>query len=207
MCLILFCSICIFSSTFWEKKNGGVKQRNPQCAINSDNNDLLTKQSSGLHIYHLTAFCECCWRRAEQTILCDMCAHTHTHRHEVCCCARMCVCAYPNPHRPLHNDTGLSIAIHLVRLTYLSFCPRAFSLLSAGLHGGNNWLQLVSNFPRWPFKLCAAGQVINIPSESWTPAGTKVKAALLLIGLCDNYANLAFLRWYYIWLYSLQISL
>lgn len=130
------------------------------------------------------------------------CAHTHTHRHEVCCCARMCVCAYPNPHRPLHNDTGLSIAIHLVRLTYLSFCPRAFSLLSAGLHGGNNWLQLVSNFPRWPFKLCAAGQVINIPSESWTPAGTKVKAALLLIGLCDNYANLAFLRWYYIWLYS-----
>lgn len=130
------------------------------------------------------------------------CAHTHTHRHEVCCCARMCVCAYPNPHRPLHNDTGISIAIHLVRLTYLSFCPRAFSLLSAGLHGGNNWLQLVSNFPRWPFKLCAAGQVINIPSESWTPAGTKVKAALLLIGLCDNYANLAFLRWYYIWLYS-----
>lgn len=32
------------------KKTCIVEKRNPQCTINSNDNDLLTKQSSGLHI-------------------------------------------------------------------------------------------------------------------------------------------------------------
>ncbi len=49
MWLVLsFGFIWIFSRTFWNK-SCRVEKRNPQCAINSDNNDLLTKQSSGLH--------------------------------------------------------------------------------------------------------------------------------------------------------------
>lgn len=44
-----FCFLWTFSGTFWERKCGEEK-RNPQCAINSHDNDLLTKQSSGLHI-------------------------------------------------------------------------------------------------------------------------------------------------------------
>lgn len=46
--VLSFGSLWIFCCTFWNK-SCRVEKRNPQCAINSDDNDLLTKQSSGLH--------------------------------------------------------------------------------------------------------------------------------------------------------------
>lgn len=164
MCLILFCSICIFSSTFWEKKNGGVKQRNPQCAINSDNNDLLTKQSSGLHIYHLTAFCECCWRRAEQTVLCDMCTHTHTQAWSVLLCAYVCLCV-PKPsqaaaqwhrHQHCHSPRPFNLFVILSACIQSPVCgiTRGQQLITARVEFSSMALQIVCSragykYPQW----------------------------------------------------------
>lgn len=49
LCLVLSTYLAV-PSGIEEKKSCRVEKRNPQCAINSNDNDLLTKQSSGLHI-------------------------------------------------------------------------------------------------------------------------------------------------------------
>lgn len=145
-----------------KKKSCSVEKRNPQCAINSDDNDLLTKQSSGLHI---PPHCFL-WVPMESwanTSVWD----THAGLKK-CAIAwlRVCMCAhaYPNSSRRLHRAAQwhqpsvltfgacLSAFTYLlshfgvlnryeafVWITALTLCGCNQSK-AAGLHNGDDWL-------------------------------------------------------------------
>lgn len=116
--LLTFSFIWIFSSTFWKRK---WKRETRSVLLIAVIMICLQNRAVG-YIYHLTAFCECWWWRAEQTFLCEI--HTHIHKEAqrsvlvcVCVCVSVRIQTLTDYCTGLHNDTSFSISIH-----HLSVC-------------------------------------------------------------------------------------
>lgn len=99
----------IFISTVWGKteRSCRVGKRSPQWAINSDDNDLLTKQSSGLHI---PPHCFL------QMLMAELSKQFSVLKKMVC----MCVHAYRKPFRATEQDRMMTPASVITVNTCLS---------------------------------------------------------------------------------------
>lgn len=67
------------------------------------------------YIYHLTAFSECRWWRAEQTLLFEILTQIHKDLKKcvtVCVCVSMRIQTLTDYYTGLHSDTSRSINIH-----------------------------------------------------------------------------------------------
>lgn len=73
--------------------------------------------------YHLTAFCECWWWRAEQTFLCEI----HTHRpKEVCYCICVCPCTSRTSQATAHGCTATPVLTFTTCLAAVNLFAQSF---------------------------------------------------------------------------------